>query len=128
MPRRRRLSKVRVGALLLDATHDDEFDLLLGGPGPDGLADDEFARLRGLWFAHRDSLMQDLPPGTRPWPFYVFDLGLDDVPDFSSIADSKGYVVKGPHELELEWLRNHGHLTVFEDRELRRQREARSAS
>src|SRR5260370_42236470 len=128
MPRRRRLSKVRVGALRLDSEHDDAFGLLLGGPGPDGLASDEYERLRGLWFAHRDELMQDLPPGMRPWPFYVFELGLKDAPDFSSIADSKGLVVKGPHELELEWLRKHGHLTVFEERELRRQREAREAS
>jgi hypothetical protein len=64
----------------------------------------------------------------RPWPFYVFELGLPDIPNFSSTVDAKGFVVKGPGELEIEWLRKRGHLTVFEERELRRQREARAAS
>jgi hypothetical protein len=124
MPRRRRVTKGRIGGLLLDREHDDEMDLQIG-PGRDPSAA-ELERLRGLWFEHRDELTTAGSAGSRPWGFYVFELGLVGFPDFT-VVDSRGFVVPGI-DGEERWLRKHGHLTVFEERELRRERLARSAS
>ncbi len=115
MPRRRRMAKSRVGSLLLDSTHDDAMDLTIG-PGKELTAEEE-ARLRAQWFAHRDEIQLDHPIGSRPWGWWRWESGLGGRADFV-VTDKRGYVVMSSAQAEREWLRKHGHLTIFEKREL----------
>jgi hypothetical protein len=114
------MTKARVGALLLDEMHDDEMALAIG-PSAE-LTAEEDSRLRGLWFAHRDELMLDESAGSRPWAWWRWESGLGAMPDLA-VTDRRGYVVMSSGEAEIEWLRKHGHLTVFEERELKKRRQ-----
>lgn len=111
MPRRRRLTKAHVGGLLLDRDHDDEMDLQIG-PGKRSAEDLE--RLRALWWAHRAELMAEAGPGSRPWAWWWLESGLEGPPP--TPEDRHGFVTGEP--AEEAWLRKHGFLTAWEEREL----------
>lgn len=71
MPRTRRLAKTRRTELTLD----QEMELLLG-PAGRGVTDfaSPFLR-RAAWLAHKASLMEDDPPGMRPWAWWEYEVG-----------------------------------------------------
>lgn len=120
MPRRRRLTKARVGGLLLDRTHDDEMDLQIG-PGARGRTAEGLERLRELWLAHRDELMADEDPGQRPWAWWKWDSGIAGPPP--TPTDRNGYAREPNGEpQDAAWLRKHGFLTAFEERALEKRR------
>ncbi len=120
MPRRRRLTKARVGGLLLDRDHDDEMDLQIGPGGPRRSVE-QLERRRGLWFAHRDELMADEGPGQRPWAWWQWESGIGGPPP--TPTDRNGYAREPDGEPQTAaWLRKHGFLTAFEERALAKRR------
>jgi hypothetical protein len=117
--RRRRLDKTRRG-LLLDHEHDDAMDLQIGvGPG---CPPDEVERLREVYFQHRAEVLEgDGPhPGHRPWAWWKWESGIEHRP--GPITNRAGYIVVTAEAAETDWLRKNGHLTAWEERELRKQR------
>lgn len=117
--RRRRTEKGRRGALSVD----QEMELTIGPSREVDLAED--AQLRAVYFSHRDELLSRGPAGFRPWGWWRWESGNDGPPPV--LTDRHGYVIAGS-DAEETWLRKHGHLTLFEERELRKRRRLREAS
>ncbi len=111
MPRRRQQAKAHRGALSIE-----QFDELVFGPHYDRLelatefVDD--AGRRAAWFAHRDEVMADNPAGHRPWAWWEYESGLKD-----SLEKPRP---RG--DTAVAWLRKHGFLTAWEEKELAKQR------
>lgn len=121
MPHRRQATKGRRGAL----SWEQILDLLIGGSIPSSVFDSDEER-RDAYFDHRDELMAECPPGSRPLAFYEFETKLKDKP--RAPTDRAGHVVMTDNEAEVAWLRKHGHLTAWEERELATHRVVEGAS
>ena len=101
MPRSRRRLRERAGAL----TSDQEWELLNGPNLRDGsseFADDEMRE--EAWFANRESLLEQVNTGTRPWGWWRYESGLEEG--------------RWPSGHEAEWLHKQGLLTPFEEQQL----------
>jgi hypothetical protein len=103
MPRRRQAAKPRRGGL----GGDQEMELQIG-PGPDSAFASDEAR-QAAYFANRDQVM-DGPAGSRPWAWWEYESGLDVMKRPSNSAEQEA------------WLRKHGFLTAWEERELQGRR------
>src|ERR1700687_3814217 len=105
MPRSRRRLRARVG----DLTPDQEWELLQGPNLREGSADfaDDEAR-EEAWCANRESLLQLVNEGTRPWGWWRYESGLEE-----------GHWPSGH---EAEWLRKQGLLTPWEAQQLEKGR------
>jgi hypothetical protein len=63
-----------------ELTLDQEMELLCG-PGattPDGRVVSDFESpfvRRAAWYEHKADLMEDNPPGMRPWAFWEYEVG-----------------------------------------------------
>jgi hypothetical protein len=110
--RRFRRDKARQ-AMELSPYRDDEFDLEIGPHKDPTWEEDE--RLRAVWFANREQLLSRGPAGTRPWAWWRYESGLKGYPPVVETSDG---FAQPSHTTQIVWLRDHGYLTVFEEREL----------
>jgi hypothetical protein len=118
MPRNRRIGKARnpavdFGRYRVSLTFKHDFFGDLGGVIP---RQDE---LKQAWRILRSSILDkfllDHPQhaGRRPWGFWVFDLGMDEAPDWDA---------------QERYLKQHGLLTPEEERVLAQRREQQGRS